>query len=240
MKKPYRNIKILVICSALSIVLSLVLSVICAFLVELLCKKNVFSILSFFAAAVILNIVNYFIFNALINRENKRHKKYLILKLQSNDITEILNQSNATQIFDNVYAFAFDRSMLDTVSAYILDENSSEQDIKTLRDKTQQYFKQNYECAAETSPSKKHHRLNVQLYIVKQKTNVLNDMFVCKGGAQLFSVGFIRAILSIDDAEIVLPFYTGKEMEISSLRNYDKSVALLCKLFGITEMSEKD
>lgn len=240
MKKPYYKIKVLVVCSAISIALTIFVSAICALILDLLHTKTVFSILTFFATMIVLNIFNYFLFKALINRENKKHKKYLVLKLKSGEITDILNKPSIIKIDDNIYAFIFDKYMFDTITLYFLDESFNEQNIAALRNIARQYFKQHYKSARETNSRKKHHELKVQLYIVNQKTEIFNAALVYKGGEQLFSIGFIRVLLNLDEQEMILPFYTGKEMEISSLRNYDKAVGLLCQLFEIEKMSERD
>ena len=218
--------------------ISIAVAAVVAICINSICG-NWLTVIAFFAALVVLGLLDYFVFKLLIKRELKKHKKYLVLKIRKTNSIKELCETNSIKIDDGIYAYTYNERMFNTVTVYLLDDDATEEKIRALRQKAKDYYKQNYIYAQETNGRKKHHELNVQVYVTDKQNETVKSL-LCKGGEQMFSIGYIRCYLCIENNEILLPFYSGREMEISTLSNYDKAVDKLCNIFPVENIVEKD
>lgn len=237
-KKPYKKIKLYVTLSAVGIAVSIAVAAAVAIFVNSL-RENWLTVAAFFATLTALGLLDYFVFKVLLKCEFKRHKKYLVLNLRETASIKNLCETKAIKIEDAIYAYIYKERMFNTVTVYLLDNDVTEERIRSLRQQAKNYYKQNYKYAQETNGRKKHHELNVQVYVC-DKRNELVKSLLCKGGEQMFSIGYVRCYLCAENGEILMPFYSGSDMEISTLSNYDKAVKKLCEIFPIESINEKE
>ena len=239
MKKPYRKIARLVILSSISILVSMLISLILLFLCLFYWQIGEWlSGVLFFVIWLVLIGISYLLFKALIASENKKRGKYIVLETDINETCHIIERADALKVDGNTYLFVYNERMLNTISVFLFDEELDQQTIKIRRRKTQAYLKEHYPVAKEQNVRWRHHELNVQMYAVKE--NQLNEFKFNSNSSQLLTIGYIECVWNIEQGKIVIPSYTGKEMEISSLINYDKMLNKLIGLFNITKITEQD
>ena len=235
MTKPYKKLALLTKLSAIVILMSMFLSLIPLF-IFLITDKNKLWIggILFIVIWVALCILDYIVCKRLINKENEKRAKYLTLK---SDVCsfENLSTNNRIDISTDVSIFVYNERMLNTVTLYRMTENGL---LKDMRKQSQCYLKDNYKEARENNASKKHHELKVQLYAIEGDDDVtcnFNPNF-----EQLLSIGYIEAYWIMNKGLIVLRMYTGKELELSSLKTYDKAINKLIDIFNVKSIGEQN
>lgn len=235
MIKPYKRLALLTKLSAAIIFLSFFISLVPLFVLLIIDKDKLWiGGIAFVAIWVVLCVLDYFVCKSLINNENRKRAKYLAL---TSDVCgfENLSVGNRIDICSDISIFIYNERMLNTVTLYKLTENSSP---KNMRKQAQSYLKDNYVEAREDNARKRHHELKVQLYAIEGTDDIkceFNSNF-----EQLLSIGYIEAYWLMNKGLIVLPMYTGKELELSSLKNYDQAVNKLIKIFNVKSISEQN
>ena len=66
-----------------------------------------------------------------------------------------------------------------------------------------------------------------------------SDFNFNENAGQLLTIGFVECLWNVSDRKVIVPQYTGKEMEISALINYDKTINKLIKLFTVQNIVER-
>ena len=147
---------------------------------------------------------------------------------------ENLSTDNRIDISTDISIFVYNERMLNTITLYKLTENGL---LKNMRKQSQCYLKDNYREARENNARKRHHELKVQLYAID------GDDISCKFNPnfeQLLSIGYIEAYWIVNKGLIILRMYTGKELELSSLKNYDKAINKLINIFNVKSVGEQN
>lgn len=235
MTKPYKKLALLTKLSAVNILVSMFLSLV-PFFVFLIIDKNKLWIggISFMVIWVVLCFLDYIVCKRLINKENEKRAKYLTLMTDVCSF-ENLSTDNRIDISTGISMFVYNERMLNTITLYKITENSL---LKNMRKQSQCYLKDNYKEAREDNARKRHHELKVQLYAIEGDGDV-----TCKFNPnfeQLLSIGYIEAYWIMKKGLIILRMYTGNEMELSSLKNYDKAVNKLIKIFNVKSVGEQN
>lgn len=234
MKKPYKKLALYTKLSAAGILISMFLALIPVFILLILDKdKTWIGGILFFVIWVALIVVDFFVFKRLISIENRKRAKYLTL---NTDICSFDNLSvnNRTDLSKDISIFIYNERMFNTITLYKLTDVDS---IKKMRKQALRYLKDNYEAARETNSRNRHHELKVQLYAIDDADIPIkfNQNF-----EQLLSIGYIEAFWIMKKGLIIMPMYNGKDMEVSSLKNYDDAVNKLIKIFNVTSISEQN
>ncbi len=238
MKKPYRKIASLVIWSTINILLAMIVALIPLFLC-LFVGQNIdwLGIILFFAVWILLCIMNYYLFKKLIANENSKRLKYLILETNIGSIDDLLCFAKSEKIDDTTYLYVYNERMFNTISVFIMSDEAGAETIKSKRKKAQQYIRSHYAVAREKNGRKRHHELNVQLYAYVNEQ--FSDFNFNENAGQLLTIGFVECLWNVSDRKVIVPQYTGKEMEISALINYDKTINKLIKLFTVQNIVER-
>ncbi len=235
MIKPYKRLALLTKLSAAIILLAFFLSLVPLFILLIIDEDKLWiggiSVVPIWA---VLCILDYFVCKSLVNKENGKRAKYLTL---TSDVCsfEALSTDNRTDICTDISIFIYNESMLNTITLYKLTENSLP---KNMRKRAQHYLKDNYAEAREDNARKRHHELKVQLYAIEGTDNIkceFNPNF-----EQLLSIGYVEAYWIMNKGLIILPMYTGKELEVSSLKDYDKAVNKLIHIFNVKSIGEQN
>lgn len=233
--KPYKRLAVFVTCSALNILFSSIIALVIA-LVLIFCANLIewIGILVFFVLWITLCIIDYFIFRKLIAVENKKRAKFLILETKIENINQLVQTHSPQKVDDSIYVFVYREFMLNTISLYEITDKSQ---IKNMRKQVQTFLKLNYKEAREDNARKRHHELKVQLYAVQSNDENIpfNQQF-----DQLLSIGFLECKWVQDKKKIIIPMYSGKDMEISSLHNYNKAINKLIEIFNVYNIRESD
>ncbi len=182
-------------------------------------------------------IMNYYLFKKLISNENSKRLKYLILETNIGSIDGLLSFAKAEKIDDTTYLYVYNERMFNTVTVFIMSDETGAETIKSKRKKAQQYIRNHYAVAREKNGKKRHHELNVQLYAYVNEQ--FSDFNFNENAEQLLTIGFVECLWIVNDRKVIVPQYTGKEMEISALVNYDKTINKLIKLFNVEKIVEK-
>ncbi len=235
MTKPYKKLALLTRLSAIAILLSVFLSLIPLFVFLIIDKSKLWiGGISFILIWMVLCFLDYIVCKSLINKENKKRAKYLILMTDVCSF-ENLSTDNRVDISKDISIFVYHERMLNTVTLYKMTENGSQ---KNMRKRSQCYLKENYKEARENNARKRHHELKVQLYAMEE-----GDDITCKfdpNFEQLLSIGYVEAYWIMNKGSIILRMYTGKELELSSLKNYDKAINKLINIFHVKSVGEQN
>ncbi len=235
MTKPYKKLALLTKLSAAVILVSMFLSLVPLFVFLIIDKSKLWiGGILFIVIWVALCILDYIVCKRLINKENGKRAKYLTLV---SDVCsfESLSTDNRIDISTDISIFVYNERMLNTITLYKMTENGL---LKNMRKQAQCYLKDNYKEARENNARKRHHELKVQLYAVEG-----NDDVMCNFNPnfeQLLSIGYIEAYWIMNKGLIVLRMYTGKELELSSLKNYDKAIDKLINIFNVKSIGEQN
>ncbi len=235
MTKPYKKLASLTKFSAIAILMSMFLSLVPLFVFLIVDKSKLWiGGISFIVIWMALCILDYIICKRLVNKENEKRAKYLTLM---SDVCsfENLTTNNRIDISTDISIFVYHERMLNTVTLYKMTENGL---LKNMRKQSQCYLKENYKEARENNARKRHHELKVQLYAMEE-----GDEVTCKFNPnfeQLLSVGYIEAYWIMNKGLIILRMYTGKELELSSLKNYDKAINKLINIFNVKSVGEQN
>ena len=235
MKKPYKKLALLTKLSAFMILMSMFLSLVPLFVFLIIDKSKLWiGGISFIVIWIALCILDYMICKHLINKENEKRAKYLTL---TSDICsfENLTTNNRIDISTDISIFVYNERMLNTITLYKMTENSLP---TNMRKQSQRYLKDHYKEARENNARKRHHELKIQLYAIEG-----DDDVKCKFNPnfeQLLSIGYIEAYWIMNKGLIILRMYTGKELELSSLKNYDKAINKLIDIFNVKSVGEQN
>lgn len=197
-------------------------------------------IIAWIGVFAVLSLIIYFICKVAVKKEVSKHKNNFIkLTVKQADLTELFNKNQPQKVNDHAYVYIYQERMFNTISIYHLDGRAKFKDLKPLRKEVTQFLKDNYEVAKITVNHKRHHELNVQLYVTDTfNKDILEHLTV--GGESMYGIGFIRCYWCMDTQSVLTPFYKGKHMDFHAAKNYHNAYKKLLELFNCTDCCETD
>lgn len=237
---PYKRIKNAVYSATYGIGLSIVVGIIALVLmIYYFPNKPWIGLITLIGVFLLACIITCLICKMIVKQEVSKHKKYIKLTVTQDNLTELFEKNQPIAANNNSFVYIYQERMFNTISVYYLDEQTTFEDLKPLRNKVTAFLKDNYKAAREIYNHKRHHELKVQLYATdKFNDNILAHL--ADGGEQLCDIGFLRCYWCIDTRSIYIPFYKGEHMDFHAARNYHNAYKKLLQLFDCVECCEED
>lgn len=237
---PYKRIKNAVNGATYGIGLSLLVGLIAFFLlIHYFPNQLWIGFITWIGVFALSCAITFLICKMIVNQEATKHKKYIKLSVTQDNLAELFEKNHPVEVNNNSFVYVFQERMFNTISIYHLGEQTTFNDLKPLRNDVTTFLKDNYSIAREIHNHKRHHELNVQLYVTdKFNKNIL--VHLTDGGEQLCDIGFIRCYWCVDTRSIWIPFYKGEHMDFHAAQNYHNAYKKLLQLFDCVEYCEED